>query len=908
MPAPLGVASSLFLYSVIPSVPFVGYSIVVPTILSLQPVPDGCSPHIVIYLLASYALAYLFLLFTFSIALFPLPGFSCFHRLDVKLLSLSSLSVLHLLSLAHAVVFLLLPAYMPSVLSSLLSSSSSYSEYLPLPLPAACTSAPTFYASLVGVGAQSFFLLWLPCTAVVAWGAEQCWKGWTAEELQEIAEAQARHAVWRAEREEERRKLIDGPWYRPPNAVTPQRTEKQTATETSTPPPPPARLSVSSKLKEEEEEKEREEDEDEIVRYTQKVAAARRREKAREREEEKEQSEDMREDTEDEEDEDEEDEEEEEDDEQSEHSDTEEPLSSSSLSRSSSSTCASSTSSAAASEAEEEESGGSEEETEEREESASVEHDNSTGRRRKKEAEEERSEGGSEDERDAEEDRSVDAETEAASEQDEADEPPTEEASGRDGERSEVDDSGIAYGDQYGALAAHAPSARSAAAPSLPSKSATRNSAAPLPTPLQQGTVVEEQQPAVQTSTSQPPPRRFSQPMSRTTAVRQAADLFGATVPLAKAMPTPYPALSITTSAITPHVDELPPLPPMPAFAATAPITIPASSLLPSPPPPPRPSVSATPSSFPPHSATFSSHTPPLPIVAVPLRRPQLTPLSLQPPLPIASSMFGRTASASPPLPISPIPLSPKAFLSETSHSLSPSLPSPVVSPPPLTLTTPIVVQPSAGNALATSPPSAAVTAESEADTASSPLSSSPIPERAISVPVVPSPTASEPAEQRKQAFVLAHNTAKLQLVVELKDVQQQQRQSERLGEANQSQAHDSGEQQEGVARADSAAAAHPSQQHVDSPQQHPQRLSGTGQFEVETSDGSSSIAEHDSTAHVSAEQPAETADEISFSDDEEAADEALHADVAGQLTSVDDAAVVEHSVLVEEEVEEEMF
>lgn len=77
MPAPLSVASSLFLYSLIPCVPFIGYSVAVPTILSLWPAPDGCSPHILVYLLTSYVWGYLFLLFSFSILLFPLPGCSC---------------------------------------------------------------------------------------------------------------------------------------------------------------------------------------------------------------------------------------------------------------------------------------------------------------------------------------------------------------------------------------------------------------------------------------------------------------------------------------------------------------------------------------------------------------------------------------------------------------------------------------------------------------------------------------------------------------------------------------------------------------------------------------------------------------------------------------------------------------
>ena len=491
MPAPLGVASSLFLYSVIPSVPFVGYSIVVPTVLSLQPVPDGCSPNILLYLLASYVLAYLFLLFSFSISLFPLPGFSCFHRLDVKLLSLSSLSLLHLLSLAHATIFLLLPAYAPDVLSSMVISASS--SYMPAPLSSACTSAPTFSASLLGVAVQSFFLLWLLCTAVIALGQERCWAGWTEQELREIAEAQTRHAQWRAERDEERRKLLDGQWYKPAKAATQQRSEKrseeQTRAGTTVLPVAQAQFSTATKLKEREEQNEQDgaEDEHEIVRYTEKIADKRRKE--REKEEEKEQSDDVEDETED----------EEEEDQQSEHSDVNE-------SRSSSPSSSSSSSEAAVSEEEDGGSGESEEESEEQEEAVEVSRNNSAGKQRRKENEIESEH--SEDESD-----NRQAEEEEAVEQpDEADEQPVEETSGKDDQDSEP--SGVAYSDAYGGLASHAPTSRSSAAPHPPSTAATRRSAAPLSSPpLQKATAaVEEQKPAS---------RRASQPIARTIAVKQ---------------------------------------------------------------------------------------------------------------------------------------------------------------------------------------------------------------------------------------------------------------------------------------------------------------------------------------------------------------------------------------------------
>ena len=879
MPAPLGVASSLFLYSVIPSFPFVGYSIAVPTILSLRPVADGCSPHILLYLLASYVLSYLFLLFSFSIALFPLPGFSCFHRLEVKLYSLSSLFVLHLLSLSHAVVFLLLPAYAPDVLSSFVSSSTS--SYLPLPLSSTCTSAPTFYAALAGVGVQSLFLLWLLCTIVVAWVEEQRWLGWTAEELQEIAEAQVRHARWRAEQEEERRKLLDGRSDKPAKAVSQQRGDKQQKvkadTETSVVPAPQPRVSVSSKRHEKEEEKQQSEDEDEILRYTRQLATTRRKEK--EKREEKEQSGEVEDETED-----------EEDDEQQSESEVHEPLSPSKSSPSSSSEDA-------ASEEEEEDNSGSEEEVEEQESSVNVEHTETTARKRNEESED-ASENDHENET-----RSDNEEKEASSEQDRR---PNEKGSGKDEEeRHQAEPSETTYNDQYGGTT-HAHSSRSAAAPSLQAKSISRSSAAPLPTPPQNAAVAEEQQTAVQSSTSQPALRRFSQPMARTTAVRQPGDIFDATVPLARALPAVSAALSAT--AIMPHA-QLPPLPPMPLFAATAPITIPVSSLLPSP-PPTKEQALATQSLFPPTTATFSSRTPPLPIVAVPLRRPpQLTSLSLQPPLPIAAGVFSRTTtSPSPPLPISPIPLSPKAFFSATSYTHSPSPPSPhsVVSPSLFSLTAPVISHPSAPAALAIVPSPLAETRDISAAPVT--LPASPDTEDTVSTPVVHSSAASELAEHQRQPFVPAHSVQEMQLVAELKDVQQQRHQQQQHSETKQS-TNETDEQQQWATQTNPAN-PQSIQQHGGSPQkqQHQQRLSGTGQFVVETSDNTDGIAESEPTAQHSVDQPAEAAvDEISFSDDEGGIDEAPHAHVAVQQAPSDGAAVIEQPLVVEEEVEEKV-
>ena len=905
MPEPLGVVSSLLLYSIIPSVPFVGYSIAVPTVLSLQPVADGCSPHIVIYLLASYALAYCFLMFSFSIALFPLPGCSCFHRLDVKLLSLASLSLLHLLSLAHAVVFLLLPAYVPSALSSLVDPASS-SDYLPLPLSSTCATAPSFYAALAGVGVQLFYLLWLLCTVVIAWGQEQCWAGWTAEELREIDEAQARHALWRAERDEERRKLIDGQWYTPANAVTQQRTEKptneQAEKDTATVPKPPPRLSVSNKHKDMEEEKEQEEDEDEILRYTQRIAATRRKE--REKEEQKEQDEELEDETED---------DEEDNDEQSEYSDVDEPFSASSSSSSSSTSASSSTASAAAaSEQEDDENGGSNEELEQRENhTESLKHRTRTERRRSEENESEPAGDDDGDIQQQDEDVSDKRNDMVASERDEgADEQPTEEAGGLTNE--EVDQSGAVYSDQYGAVAGRAPSSRSAAAPALPSKAIKLASAAPLLMSEEKKTVVEEPQPIVHEPAIHTP-RRLSHPMPRTVAVRQPAEIFGATVPLAKVLPSAAPA---TAARTTRPAAELPSLPPMPTFASTAPITIPALSLLPS------PSLSQTPpfvaptlSTPPPLSATFSSRTPPLPIVTLPLRRPQLTPLSLQPPLPITTSSFGRTtASSSPPLPISPMPLSPKAFLATASHSLS-SPPLPIASPP-LSSHPVQAVADTAEHTISAFPtvPPPAISAPDDVVTVSAPTLHS---HSAVTLPLEsPSRSVTEfaPAERQRPPFVPLHTTQELQLVAELKGVHQQRNQQPLQQNSGPTQpSHDGHERQQETSTATDTADAIPNHESVDASteqqHQHQQRLSGTGQFVVETSDGSLNTADEQPTLDVAVDQPVQAAvdDEISFSDDEDGADESRVAEQQPQAP-VDGAGLHEHSVVLEEEVEEEVF
>ena len=900
MPAPLGVASSLFLYGVIPCVPFIGYSVAVPTVLSLYPPPDECTPNLRLYLLVSYALAYLFLLHSFSIVLWPLPGLSCFHRLDVKLLSLASLSALQLASLAHAVLFLLLPAYLPDALSSLLSSASSSSSYLPLPVSSDCTASPTFVTSLAGVGVQSFFLLWLLCTAAVAWCEEHCWQGWTAQELQAIEEAKARHAQWTAERDDERRKLIDGKAYRPANAVAQQRAEKQTGVQAGTV-TAPSRQSSSSTGKDAEEQKEQEEeesgDEEEIVRYTDNKAAVRRRE--REREEQKEQSDTSEDGSE----EDEEDEEEEDDDEgdESEPSDEDEPRS------------ASLSLDAAASEREDEEDGAVEKQVAEQEQ----------------EIDEEREKDDTEqDSHSSDESAPNEQGTEDSSQTNDNDGQADEEADAKAAEASEADNNDTAYSERYGALTAHAHS-RSAAAPSLPVvKPAAHSSAAPLSTPPLKSDVP---QPATPNEASSDATRRVNPSMSRTAAVRQAADIFG-TVPIA--MPI-YPSTALSnTTLLAPHAAELPPLPPMSAFAATAPITIPAPSFS-SAPPPIRPSAAATQTLFSQPSATSSYRHPPLPIVALPLRRPQLTPLSLKPPLSAAGAVSGRlTASSSPPLPIGPIPLSPKAFFStvnlSTTHSPPPgasTLHSPLLAQPnPLASTTsascnapplPVVGLTTACSSSVPTPaasystPPLPVTAHLTAVSVSPPPMSSV--DSSVAQQPEPFPMATEAESQQRQPPAAAQSEREVQLVAELRDVQQQRQQQ--LQRSGREDWHIQPLKKEPPSAVRSSAAAEQlGQEHVDVPEQPPQqehyprRLSDAGQFVVETSDGSSGAIEGEAAMHTAVTQPAEE-DEISFSDDEDGADrETARAETAGQLLEADGAAVNEQSVVLEEEVEEEVF
>lgn len=194
----------------------------------------------------------------------------------------------------------------------------------------------------------------------------------------------------------------------------------------------------------------------------------------------------------------------------------------------------------------------------------------------------------------------------------------------------------------------------------------------------------------------------------------------------------------------------------------------------------------------------------------------------------------------------------------------------------------------------------------------SSTLSAAPVPERATSASLLLNPTATEAAERQSRPFVpiTAHSTQELRLVAELKDVQQLRNQQQ--SSTNQPRQHIN-EQQDSVTHTDSTD-TQLGQQHASEPQQqqqrqHQQRLSGTGQFVVETSDGSDSRAEYEPTAQQIVDQPAETAeDEISFSEDEGDSAEAQHTNVAGRLAVPDSAAVIEQSIVVEEEVEEEMF
>ena len=159
-----------------------------------------------------------------------------------------------------------------------------------------------------------------------------------------------------------------------------------------------------------------------------------------------------------------------------------------------------------------------------------------------------------------------------------------------------------------------------------------------------------------------------------------------------------------------------------------------------------------------------------------------------------------------------------------------------------------------------------------------------------------------------------------MQLVAELKEAQQQRHQQQ-ISDASQRSGERSAQQASSIAHADTTAVqsrssprtVEPNHQPDDQPHVHhqQQRLSDTGQFVVETSSDTAGSADHEPTTHVSHKHLAEAAgEEVSFSDDEDGNEDAVHADTAVQQALTIRAAVpvIEQSVVVEEEVEEEVF
>ena len=262
---PLPPTSSLLAYASIPSAPLLAYSLVVPVVLSINSVSSLCSPHLVIFLVASYTAAHLFLLFTFSVALHPLPLCHAFHRLSVKLLSLFLLVLLHAAILAHGVLYLLLPAYFPSVLA------------FPPTLDSECTTSFPFMLAVTGVGLEAAFIVWHLLIALIA----QCRLSWweanplrrSIEEKQlraAIAEAKARQAQWLLE--EAVGSSTDNSKARAAPDQSPEGPRRDDGGRTvAAQEKPPASVSRATSIKVG--------DEDEILRFTQRAQIERKRQR-----------------------------------------------------------------------------------------------------------------------------------------------------------------------------------------------------------------------------------------------------------------------------------------------------------------------------------------------------------------------------------------------------------------------------------------------------------------------------------------------------------------------------------------------------------------------------------------------------------------------------------------------------
>ena len=256
MVEPLSPTSALLVSSAVPSTLFLAYAILVPIVLSLNGVSSLCSTHLLAYLVASYGASHLFLLFSFSVALHPLPLCHAFHQWESKVLSLVALTTLHLGALVYAILFLVLPGFFSSIISL---------SFAPA-IDTACAASTPFRVALAGVGVEAAFVLW----AVLTWIAAQCtvslWKRDPARcsleserLLAAIAEASVRHQQWAMQDDP-----VDAV-KAPPAAAA----ETGRATDTVKPEPhPTVHASASADA-----------DEDEILRFTERRQEERRRQR-----------------------------------------------------------------------------------------------------------------------------------------------------------------------------------------------------------------------------------------------------------------------------------------------------------------------------------------------------------------------------------------------------------------------------------------------------------------------------------------------------------------------------------------------------------------------------------------------------------------------------------------------------